>query len=202
MRDIQSSALPAAVTNAIRHLALRAGGRFTQFGHSRQDVEQELILHYLRHRHQHDSERASAATFAAHICRNRAFGMLAAALAEKRGAGATVGSLSAPVAIGQSDKTIERGATISEDAYHMKTGRRSRPAAELMLLRIDVDQVVSGLPTDLADLAHLLAAGESLVGVAHQLEISRATVHRRVLRLRRIFRGAGLDTYINMQEAA
>jgi DNA-binding NarL/FixJ family response regulator len=71
-----------------------------------------------------------------------------------------------------------------------------------MILRLDVDRVVSGLPAELADLAHLLATGKSVVGVARRLEISRATVHRRVVRLRHIFREAGLDTYIDMQEAA
>jgi RNA polymerase sigma factor (sigma-70 family) len=202
MRDIQPPPLPAQVTSAIRRLALRVGGRFAQFGHSRQDLEQELTLHYLRHRHQHDSERSSVATYATNICRNHATSRLAAALVAKRGAGATVVSLSEPVPIGQSGKTTERGATISEDAYYVKAGRRSRPGAELAILRIDVDQVVSGLPAELADVAHLLATGESTEDVARQLEISRATVHRRVVRLRNVFRGAGLDGYINLREAS
>jgi DNA-binding NarL/FixJ family response regulator len=155
-------------------------------------LEQELTLHYLRRCHQHDSKRASAATFASNICRNRLFNLFEAETACMRSATGGLTSLSEPVAIGPSGRTIERGATISEDSYNMNAGRRSRPDAELIPLRIDVDQIVSGLPAELADVAHLLAAGESPEDVARQLEISRATVHRRVVRLRRIFRGAGL----------
>ena len=195
MSECNSPNLPTAVTKAIRHLAFRAGSRLQRFGHSRQDLEQELVHHYLRHRHQHDSTRASAATFATHVCRNCVIGMLTAALAEKRGAGTTVGSLSEPVAIGQAGETIECGAAISENSYYMKLGRRSRPDVETVELQIDVARVVASLPPHLANLARRLAL-ESVVEAAKSTGVSRATAHRNLDAVRTAFVQAGLDLYM------
>ncbi len=85
---------------------------------------------------------------------------------------------------------------VSLDEAEMRMGRRSRPETDLMPLRSDVDRAVDGLPRELADVARLLAAGESVVDIAKQLQVSRATVHRRIVQLRQIFRRAGLHDYV------
>lgn len=194
--------LDATVITNVRRVAAQYAHHLVPLGCTPEDLAQDLLVHCLERIGRYDPAQASLRTFIDRIIKNKVAAMIEHMLAQKRGAGAKEESLSEPIAIGKAGETIERVETISQDVYDMNAERQSRPATELMFLSFDVDQVVSGLPTDLADLAHLLAAGESLVGVAQQLEVSRATVHRRVVRLRRIFRGAGLDTYINMQEAA
>jgi hypothetical protein len=69
--------LPARVTKVIHHAACRADHYFVRFGDSHGDLEQELALHFLRHSHQHNAQLASAATFAARVCRNRIISMRA-----------------------------------------------------------------------------------------------------------------------------
>lgn len=194
--------LDATVITNVRRVAAQYAHHLAPLGCTPEDLGQDLLVHCLERIDRYDPAQASLRTFIDRIIKNKVAAMIEHMLAQKRGAGAKEESLSEPIAIGKAGETIERVETISQDVYDMNAERQSRPATELMFLSFNVDQVVSGLPTDLADLAHLLAAGESLVEVARQLEVSRATVHRRVVRLRRIFRGAGLDTYINMREAA
>jgi hypothetical protein len=91
---------------------------------------------------------------------------------------------------------------ISDDEVAIRLGRRSRPAAELANLRLDVERLVNGLPPELVSVARLLLEGESNVEVAGRLGLSRASLYRRIAQLRQIFRNAGLDSYHITREAA
>ena len=186
--------LEAEVMVAIRSVAYQASGNLKRFGYEQQDLSQELVLHYLRRYLQHDSARASAATFAACICRHRLISIFEAETACRRSASGGLTSLSEPVAVGQSGEIIERGATISEDSYHMADGRLSRPAAELHEIRIDVARALASLPPHLARLARRLAF-EPVTLAARGMGISRATAHRHMRELRGAFTEAGLDRY-------
>ena len=201
MREHHSPALSTEVTDIIRSLSFRTGFRFVRFGYSRRDLEQELVLHYLRHHHQHDSKRASAATYAASICRHRLFNMLAAETARKRGGcGAITTSLSDTPAGYEHDTEIELGETISRDYYEMKFGRISQATSELLILRLDVDRALAKLPPELVQIAKLLSQGASVTVLSRVLGISRATSHRRISCLRNAFRNAGLHNYIFKSE--
>ena len=186
--------LEAEVMVAIRSVAYQASGNLKRFGYEQQDLSQELVLHYLRRYPQHDSARASAATFAACICRHRLISIFEAETACRRSASGGLTSLSEPVAIGQSGETIERGETISQDVYDRNAGRRSRPHAEGIELQIDISRVVASLPPHLANLARSLAF-EPVTLAACDLGISRATAHRHLRELRGAFTEAGLDLY-------
>ena len=146
---------------------------------------------------------ASLATFTAHVCRNRARRLVDLATSLKRDRGTTPRSLSNPVNLGDdSSGAVDLSSTLSEDAYAMRTGRRSRSAAELLILRLDVCRIMMSLPTELAAVAALLAEGETPTAVARSLGMSRATINRRILRLRHAFRVASPDKQAGMRKAA
>ncbi len=160
-------------------LARRLGSRFVRFGYSPSDLEQELVLQYLRRHHRHDPKRASAATFASHVCRNRAIQLLESAAAAKRGHGMQVESLSDLVPVGH-EATIQREDTLSLDDCDIKLGRASRPAAELLPLRLDVERAIRRLPVELGQVARLLAEDFRPAEAARVLNISRASVYRAI----------------------
>jgi DNA-directed RNA polymerase specialized sigma24 family protein len=198
MRSCSAPVLPVEVTKVIRNLAFRGRSYFIRFGHSWQDLEQELILHYLRHHRQHDSARASAATFAARISRHRLISMLETQTAGKRGGCvANVRSLSDTTVGHGHDSQVEVGEMISSDAYDMELGRASQSTTDLLMLRIDVDRAVTRLSSELALTAELLSQGVSVTDLSRTLGISRATANRRISRLRHDFTSAGLHYYIS-----
>ena len=111
-------------------------------------------------------------------------------------------SLANPVAVGSEGGTTELESTISQDEYEANVGRRSRSFAELLILCIDVNRAINRLPAKLAHVANLLASGMPAVEAAQHLQISRATLYRRIGQLRRVFREAGLHGYVVLKEAA
>jgi DNA-directed RNA polymerase specialized sigma24 family protein len=150
----------------------------------------------------HFDGRASVVTFAAHVCRNRALRLVDMATSLKRDSGTAPRSLSESHNLGDDSGTAELGNTVSEDAVAMRTGRRSRPEAELLVLRLDVCRVMKSLPAELAAVAELLSEGETATAVAERLGISRSSIYRRIGRLRDIFRHSGLGLYVGEKEAA
>ncbi len=187
--------LPPSVASAIRDEALRAARRLWRYGFARDDVHQELVLHWLRRRSRHDARRSAPQTFAAHVCRRRAISMLESAIAIKRGAAMVCSASQLPV-VDQHGRKIERPENISVDMYESRFGLRSQPSTERAILQIDVDRAIHHLPAELAQLARSLATGDSLVEVARSLGISRATANRRLVRLRSAFVNAGLGCYV------
>jgi DNA-directed RNA polymerase specialized sigma24 family protein len=197
-----ASNLPLGVARAIRCAAFRASRRLRRYGFDFQDIEQEFFLHWVGRRHCHDAGRASALTFATHICRRRALQMIEGATTEKRGGSGGTMSLANPVAVGREGRTTELERTISQDEYEANVGRRSRSFAELLILCIDVNRAINRLPAKLAHVANLLASGMPAVEAAQHLQISRATLYRRIGQLRHVFREAGLHGYVVLKEAA
>jgi hypothetical protein len=190
-----------AVLGVIRMEACRAWRALRRFGYEPSDLRQEFRLRLLEVDGLYNPGRSSPATFASHSCRQRTLQLVEPHLAAKRNSGMAMQSLSTPVGLDEGSP-VELADLIADDEYAMRIGRRSRPATELAALRLDVDRVVSGLPIELADVARLLAAGNSVVALARRLGISRATAHRRIASLREAFHAAGLDSYNRNREAA
>jgi hypothetical protein len=188
-----------SVLLVLRAEAYRAWRSLERFGFKANDLHQEFALHLLETHRSYDPRRASLATFSARLCRNRTLQLLEGASCAKRGGGVVPRSLSDRVVIGDradNADVTELVDTISEDAVARRMGRRSRSAAELIALRLDVDRVVRELPVELAELATLLAAGEPISTAAHRLKISRSTAYRRLSELRHAFHRARLDGYL------
>lgn len=108
--------------------------------------------------------------------------------------------MSEPVAIGQAGDTIDLESSLSADTCSIQIGRQSRPEAELLDLRIDVERILAGVRPDVAFFARRLAH-ESVSEAARSAGISRATAYRRVQKLRTVFAENGLDTYLTRGQA-
>jgi RNA polymerase sigma factor (sigma-70 family) len=195
---MSSEVLTPRVLAIVRRKAIAAPKALRRLGYEPADLRQEFLVQIVACADRFDGSRASFATFVSHICHNRQLHLIESGFACKRKAGSTLVSLSDPV--GEAD-TLQLQDALAQDEYMMRTGRRSRPAAELMLLRIDVDRVVDALPAGMVEVARLLAAGERPADVAQHLGISHATVYRRIAALRAAFRAAGFD-HRTYQEAA
>lgn len=200
MASVFVAMLPAVLA-VVRMEANRAWRSLRRFGYEREDVRQEFRMRLLDVEGLYDPVRSAPSTFAAHTCRQRTLQLVEPHLAAKRNAGMAPQSLSTPVGLDEG-APVELADLIADDEYALRMGRRSLPAADLLALRLDVDRVVSGLPVELADVARLLAAGESVIAVARHLRISRATAHRRIAALRVAFHEAGFGGYTSRAEAA
>jgi RNA polymerase sigma factor (sigma-70 family) len=183
--------LTPGVARVIRTEAFRAWRSLRSFGFEPSDLRQELALHCLNHFDRYDPKRSSPATFASRTCHQRRLQLVEPILARKRNGGVVPQSLSTPTRT-DADMPAELAGLISDDEVAIRLGRRSRPAAELANLHIDVERLVNGLPADLVTVARLLLEGESHANVARRLNVSRSTVERRIALLRQAFQAAGL----------
>lgn len=181
MHECQLAVVPSEVARVIRSQARRASRSFSRFGHSADDLEQELLLHYLRHHHQQNAGRASPATFADRICRHRLLNVFAAETAGMRSASGGLVSLS----------ELNR-----DEQFAMGSKSGDWPSPQRMALRVDIDRVLRTLQSELASFAYLLAQGASVTDIAQTLGISRATAYRRLNSLREQFVLAGLHRYL------
>jgi hypothetical protein len=193
--------LTPGVARVIRLEAFRSWRSLRRFGFEPTDLRQEFTIACLNGFDLYDPSRSSPTTFATHTCRRRTLQIVESARTVKRNGGVTPESFAAPVVNEHGAKT-KLGDLISQDEYAIRTGRRSRPAADLLALRLDVDRVVRGLSTELAEVARLLAAGHVPSDVAKLLRISRATTYRRVADLRAAFQAAGIGPNSRSVEAA
>ncbi len=193
------SLLDPGVARAVRWQAFHAWRSLRYYGFERQDIHQEFYLRLTERHGAYHPRRSSPETFSNHVCRHRGRQLVERAVAAKRGGGSVPSSLANHVQtgdLGQGTSSLELVDTISEDGVAILAGRQSRPAAELLALRLDVNRVVGRLPGDLAEFADLLAEGETVASVARRLRISRATAYRRMTRLRAAFSEAGLEAYL------
>jgi len=191
--------LPHAVADVVRLEALRSWRTLRRHGFQLDDVHQELLVHWTLQRHRYDAQRASQATFAAHVCRRRALSLIEAAEAAKRGGG-NVCAVSEMAPMDEHLIEIERPDQVSEDTQAIRLGLRSRPEAELSELKMDVENVIATLAPDHAALADGLKR-ENITGAAASLGISRATAHRRRAAIKTAFIAAGLDGYLRPERS-
>jgi RNA polymerase sigma-70 factor (ECF subfamily) len=194
--------LDAQMIADVRHVATRVSGLLGSPVYGRDDVAQSILLRIVERTTRFDPRLASARTWARLIARHEAASMIAKARAEKRDCRVCTKSLDEMIETGDGAGTVERVTTISADIYGMQTGRQTRPASELQLLAIDLTRVLDQLPPELVSVARLLAEGETPAEAATILNISRATIYRRMVRIRTAFRDAGFQSYARLQEAA
>ena len=156
------------------------------------DLQQEAALDlHLRLRH-YDPTRSSRGTFGQRVVNHRFANLIAERRAGCRDYRACMRSLDEPD--GQ-DGLGRFGETLSADEYESRMGRRSMPWVQRAELRADVQRVIALLPPDLAVVAGLLMS-VGAVEVARRLNLSRATVYRRIGGIREVFHAAGLEGYL------
>jgi DNA-directed RNA polymerase specialized sigma24 family protein len=136
-----------------------------------EDLEQELMLHYLRRRSAFDSTRASWTTFIDRVLTRKCASLVDCACRQKRGANVTVESLDQllsedPNADDSSDEDVASVEGASD-------------------LEVDFDRALDNLSTELfLFLIDLL--GENLSEVARRQGIHRSTVYTRIDHLRQV----------------
>lgn len=194
--------IDARIIADARHVAARVSHRLNSPVYQQEDVEQSLLLAIVARAPKRDLGRASARTWAALIVRHEAAAVIGMAFAQKRDRRVCTRSLNEPVETGDGAGTVERITTVSSDMYGIQTGRQTRPASELQILAIDLKRVLDRLPPELVSVARLLAEDETPADAGTILNISRATIYRRMVRLRAAFRDAGFESYAGLQEAA
>ena len=91
--------------------------------------------------------------------------------------------------------SIERLETIDQEEYLRRTGKLSRPAAELRDLSIDLGRVIASLPPELRTLCQRLQT-ESVTEISRDTGIPRGTIYESIKKLRAIFEDAGLRDYL------
>ena len=156
------------------------------------DLQQEAALDLHLRRRFYDPARSGRRTFVQRVVSNRFANLIAERKAGCRDYRACLRSLDEPD--GQ-DELRRFGETLSADEYESQMGRRSMPWVQRAELRADVQRVIALLPPDLAAVAGLLMS-VGAVEVARRLNLSRATVYRRIGGIREVFHAAGLEGYL------
>ena len=184
----------------IRWKAVRLGGRGVFAGYDAQDLQQDMFLKCWEAFRRFDGSRSCLHTFLERTIDNLTASMVEARRASCRDYRRCRRSLSEPVASTSGDPA-ELGDLVSDDAYRMRFGRISLSAHESTELQVDVERIIATLPRKLAVIAtHLKSL--SVVETAHILRVPRATVYRRILKLRAAFAVAGLGLPLDHQRTA
>jgi DNA-directed RNA polymerase specialized sigma24 family protein len=152
---------------------------------------------FVRLRH-FDPEKSSRSTFMHRIVRHQVATLLGAQRAACRDYRLCRDSLDSPAEFAASE-SIPLGETVSDEYYEARIGRTALSSADRAELRIDVDNVISLLPPELAAVADLLKS-VSAVETGRRLGLSRATVYRRINGIHAVFQSAGLDLYLSRSD--
>ena len=178
----------------IRHKARRLVGTAGFKKHDIKDIEQELTLDLLARLPKFDPDKATHKTFVARIIERKISTLIRYRTQERRDFRRESFSLNDHIK-DPGGEAVERACTIGQDEAEIRIDRRHRSREEDAQLRVDVSLVLSGLPTDLRELAGLLKT-QTITEAAQSLGIPRSTLYGSRDRLRRIFENAGLQDYL------
>jgi RNA polymerase sigma-70 factor (ECF subfamily) len=170
--------------------AARLAGTYGFSPADRDDIRQELLLDCVIRLTKFDFAKSSRSTFVHRIVRHRIATLVDAQRAACRDYRRCRESLDDPAHADASESRPLRE-TLSADGCEAGNSRSSRSPWDHTELQIDVAKVIATLPADLAAVAVALKSA-GVVQVAHQLGLSRATIHRRIIRVRELFEAVGL----------
>jgi len=178
----------------IRRKARELIGKYGFTRSDRDDLEQELVLELLIRLPKYDPTRSKRNTFIKRIVNNKIATIIETKRAGKRDYRRCRLSLNDDVN-GDDGEPIERYATIDQDEYLLRIGKRGRPVSEQSELKIDIEGFIASLPPGLRDLCDLLKLDNVSV-VARLLKIPRFTIYDRITHLRKRFESQGLPKYL------
>jgi RNA polymerase sigma-70 factor (ECF subfamily) len=152
--------------------------------HERQDVEQELAIFLLDKLGLYDANRASFRTFVSRVIAHKATDLVVTRNAQKRGARLT----SIPLDTFEDDDAFGPG---TDDLCNSPWVDQSTVSlAEFLILRADVERIVTSLPADLQDMCVRLLT-ENVSEIAQSRGVSRSSVYGSIHRLREAFAALG-----------
>jgi len=178
----------------IKHKARQLVGRAGFTESDREDLEQEMMLDLLRRLPKYNPDRAQRNTFIARIVEHKVATIIEARKAGMRDYRLCTCSLNDRLEDDEGG-SIERLETIDQEEYLRRTGKLSRPAAELRDLSIDLGRVIASLPPELRTLCQRLQT-ESVTEISRDTGIPRGTIYESIKKLRAIFEDADLRDYL------
>jgi len=178
----------------IRHKARQLVGKFGFTQSDLEDLEQDLMLDLLHRLHKYDPARAQRNTFIDRIINHRVATIIEARKAGMRDYRLCTCSLNDPLE-DDDGRTIERGETIDQDDYLLRTGKLSRTESELRDLLIDVRRSIDKLPPDLRELIRRLST-ETVTEISRATGIPRGTIYDLISKIRTFCEDAGLKDYL------
>jgi len=178
----------------IRYKAKRLVGRFGFTESDREDLEQELILDLLRRLPKYNPARAQRSTFIDCLVNHAIATLIEARMAAMRDYRLCSCSLNDPLE-DEDGHSIERIETIDQDDDFLRTGKLSRPTAELQDLRIDLSKAMEKLPPELRELCQRLM-NYTVTRISSDTGIPRGTIYDMIKKIRAVFKEAGLSDYV------
>jgi RNA polymerase sigma factor (sigma-70 family) len=151
----------------------------------RDDLIQQLFLEYLERSGGFDPARGRYKTFVNCLIRNQVVSLIRARKRRLREA-TLCGLPSATAEDLDSDASFSHSNDLSEDAYRIATGLASRPAADLLNLRIDVDRAFNSLPPNLREVGSRVVE-DDVRTVSQALGRSPARVYQLLWKMRPVF---------------
>jgi len=179
------------VANLIKYKAKQLVGHYGFTLSDIEDLEQEMMLEYLRRVEKYDSNRASLKTFAARIIENIIANIVEKQNADKREYSLTACSLNDPIK-DENGESFEIGETVDQDTYFRRTGLSQISAHERLILSIDNRAFLDTLPPNLRKIADLLKQ-EDIAEIVKMTGIPRTTIYELIKKLRRLASEFGLN---------
>jgi RNA polymerase sigma factor (sigma-70 family) len=171
-----------------RFKSRQLAGRYGFLRHDAEDIQQDLLLDYLKRSRSFDAHRCSRRTFARLVVNNRIATILEARKAACRDHRVCRLSLNEPVDADDSPELAEILAVVIDSCRG-----RGRSFEAMLNLRLDVKRALARLPTAQAHLCRLLMVCDTCAEAAARAGMSRATLYRRIHAVQAAFRDAGLD---------
>lgn len=184
-QELQSGFAARLIRKKAKQLVGRAGFTATD----RKDLEQEMRLRVWMRYPQFDPSKAHWNAFVTAIVERHVATLLERARRMKRSGGIATVSLS-DLVVDSDEVPVELETTLGEQHKEALTGRYADTAQNLSDLRLDVEQVVAGLPNDLRELCELLKQ-YTITEAAEKLGIPRTSASYQLQRLRKVFADAG-----------
>ena len=178
----------------IRHKARRLIGKFGFTEFDIEDIEQELVLEVLRRLPKYNPKRAKLSTFIALVVEHKIATIIETRKAAMRDYRRCAGSLNDSLEDdeGGSTELIE---AFDQEAYLFRTGKLSRPAAELRDLKIDLCKAIEKLPLELRELCRRLLTN-TVTEVSRDTGIARGTIYDMIKKICGALKEAGLGDYL------
>jgi len=178
----------------IKYKARQLVGRVGFTESDRKDLEQELMLDLLRRLPKFNPDRAQRNTFIARVVEHKIATIIESQKAGMRDYRLCRCSLNDRLE-DEEGGSIERMETIDQEDYLRRTGRLSRPAAELRDLSFDVRKAIEKLPPELRELCVRFETN-TVTEISRDTGIPRGTIYESIKKLRTTFEDAGLKDYL------
>ncbi len=177
------------IRSRAQRLARQAGLKIED----RQDIEQELWVDLLVRWRRFDAARACDRTFATRVVEHRVVTLLRESRTVAKSAQRKRRSLHDTVEDGDG-RSVPMAQVLDDRAQAARTGSHSVATDRQADLAVDVAGVLTDLPEELRDLCERLK-DSSIAHIARDMGIARASLYRRIEKIREHFVSAGLHEY-------